>query len=249
MEETVLYVLVITGGLLFGSFTNVIIARIPHGESVVTPSSHCPRCGHRLNALDLVPVLGWLFLQGKCRYCRRPISCRYPLVEILTAALFAGVYWRWGVSWETLAGWILVIILVSTAFIDLDEGIIPDVITIPAVAIGLAISFSTIGFFPALWGALAFSGVLFLVAILSNGGMGGGDVKLAAVIGVFTGIPGAIVTLLLASFLGAIFGITLMALGKAGRKTPVKFGPFLAIGAYTAYLFSNQIVAWYMGMW
>lgn len=246
--ETFIYLTVAAVGLLFGSFTNVMIARIPAGESIVTPPSHCPQCGHRLNALDLVPVLGWLFLQGKCRYCRRPISCRYPLVEILTAALFAGVYWRWGVSWETLAGWILVIILVSTAFIDLDEGIIPDVITIPAVAIGLAISFSTIGFFPASWGALAFSGVLFLVAILSNGGMGGGDVKLAAVIGVFAGIPGAIITLLLASFLGAIFGITLMALGKAGRKTPVKFGPFLAIGAYTAYLFSNQIVAWYMGM-
>ena len=249
MEETVLYVLVITGGLLFGSFTNVIIARIPHGESVVTPSSHCPRCGHRLNALDLVPVLSWLFLQRKCRYCREPISSRYPLVELLTAALFAGVYWRWGVSAETLAGWILVIILVSTAFIDLDEGIIPDVITIPAVVIGLAISLTTIGFFPALWGALAFGGVLFLVAVLSNGGMGGGDVKLAAVIGAFTGIPGAIITLLLASFFGAIFGITLMALGKAGRKTPVKFGPFLAIGAYTAFLFSHQIAAWYMGMW
>ena len=249
MEETVLYVLVITGGLLFGSFTNVIIARIPHGESVVTPSSHCPRCGHRLNALDLVPVLSWLFLQRKCRYCSGSISRRYPLVELLTAALFAGVYWRWGVSAETLAGWILVIILVSTAFIDLDEGIIPDVITIPAVVIGLAISLTTIGFFPALWGALAFGGVLFLVAVLSNGGMGGGDVKLAAVIGAFTGIPGAIITLLLASFFGAIFGITLMALGKAGRKTPVKFGPFLAIGAYTAFLFSHQIAAWYMGMW
>ena len=249
MEETVLYVLVITGGLLFGSFTNVIIARIPHGESVVTPSSHCPRCGHRLNALDLVPVLSWLFLQRKCRYCSGSISRRYPLVELLTAALFAGVYWRWGVSAETLAGWILVIILVSTAFIDLDEGIIPDVITIPAVVIGLAISLTTIGFFPALWGALAFGGVLFVVAVLSRGGMGGGDVKLAAVIGAFTGIPGAIITLLLSSFLGAVFGVTLMALGKAGRKTPVKFGPFLAIGAYTAFLFSHQIAAWYMGMW
>ena len=249
MEETVLYVLVITVGLLFGSFTNVLIARIPAGESIVTPPSHCPHCGHRLNALDLVPVLSWLFLQRKCRYCREPISSRYPLVEILTAALFAGVYWRWGMSAETLAGWILVIILVSTAFIDLDEGIIPDVITIPAVVIGLAISLTTIGFFPALWGALAFGGVLFVVAVLSRGGMGGGDVKLAAVIGAFTGIPGAIITLLLSSFLGAVFGITLMALGKAGRKTPVKFGPFLAIGAYTAYLFSNQIAAWYMGMW
>ena len=249
MEETVLYVLVITVGLLFGSFTNVIIARIPHGESVVTPSSHCPRCGHRLGVLDLVPVLSWLFLKGKCRYCQEAISIRYPAVELLTAALFMGVFLRWGISAYTLAGWALTVILVSSAFIDLDEGIIPDVITIPGVVLGLVVSFVTIGFFPALWGALAFGGVLFLVAVISKGGMGGGDIKLAAVIGAFTGIPGAIITLLLSSFLGAVFGITLMLMGRAGRKTPVKFGPFLAIGAYTAYLFSNQIAAWYMGMW
>lgn len=247
--ETVTYLAVAAVGLLFGSFTNVIIARIPHGESVVTPSSHCPRCGHRLGVLDLVPVLSWLFLKGKCRYCQEAISIRYPAVELLTAALFMGVFLRWGISAYTLAGWALTVILVSSAFIDLDEGIIPDVITIPGVVLGLVVSFVTIGFFPALWGALAFGGVLFLVAVISKGGMGGGDIKLAAVIGAFTGIPGAIITLLLSSFLGAVFGITLMALGKAGRKTPVKFGPFLAIGAYTAYLFSNQIAAWYMGMW
>lgn len=247
--ETVTYLAVAAVGLIFGSFTNVIIARIPHGESVVTPSSHCPRCGHRLGVLDLVPVLSWLFLKGKCRYCQEAISIRYPAVELLTAALFMGVFLRWGISAYTLAGWALTVILVSSAFIDLDEGIIPDIITIPGVIIGLAVSFFTIGFFPALWGALAFGGVLFLVAVISKGGMGGGDIKLAAVIGAFTGLPGAAVTLLLSSFMGAVFGITLMLMGRAGRKTPVKFGPFLAVAAYTAYLFSNEIVAWYLGMW
>jgi len=247
--ETVTYLAVAAVGLLFGSFTNVIIARIPHGESVVTPSSHCPRCGHRLGVLDLVPVLSWLFLKGKCRYCQEAISIRYPAVELLTAALFMGVFLRWGISAYTLAGWALTVILVSSAFIDLDEGIIPDVITIPGVVLGLVVSFVTIGFFPALWGALAFGGVLFLAAVVSNGGMGGGDIKLAAVIGAFTGLPGAAVTLLLSSFMGAVFGITLMLMGRAGRKTPVKFGPFLAVAAYTAYLFSNEIVAWYLGMW
>lgn len=247
--ETVAYLTVAAVGLIFGSFTNVIIARIPHGESVVTPSSHCPRCGHRLGVLDLVPVLSWLFLKGKCRYCQEAISIRYPAVELLTAALFMGVFLRWGISAYTLAGWALTVILVSSAFIDLDEGIIPDVITIPGVVLGLVVSFVTIGFFPALWGALAFGGVLFLVAVISKGGMGGGDIKLAAVIGAFTGLPGAAVTLLLSSFMGAVFGITLMLMGRAGRKTPVKFGPFLAVAAYTAYLFSNEIVAWYLGMW
>lgn len=246
---TAAYIIVTAVGLIFGSFTNVLIARIPAGESIVTPPSHCPHCGHRLGVLDLVPVLSWLWLKGKCRYCRERIRPRYPLVELLTAALFIGVFLRWGLSAWTLAGWALTVILVSSAFIDLDEGIIPDVITIPGVVLGLVVSFVTIGFFPALWGALAFGGVLFLVAVISKGGMGGGDVKLAAVIGAFTGLPGAVITLLLSSFLGAVFGIALMLMGRAGRKTPVKFGPFLAVAAYTAYLFSNEIVAWYLGMW
>ncbi len=247
--EIVAYLTVAAVGLIFGSFTNVLIARIPAGESIVTPPSHCPHCGHRLGVLDLVPVLSWLWLKGKCRYCRERIRPRYPLVELLTAVLFIGVFLRWGLSAWTLAGWVLTVILVSCAFIDLDEGIIPDAITIPGVVLGLAVSFFTLGFFPALWGALAFGGVLFLVAVISNGGMGGGDVKLAAVIGAFTGLPGAVITLLLSSFLGAVFGITLMLVGRAGRKTPVKFGPFLAVAAYTAYLFASEIIAWYMGLW
>lgn len=247
--EIVIYLTVAAVGLIFGSFTNVLIARIPAGESIVTPPSHCLSCGHRLGVLDLVPVLSWLFLRGRCRYCQEHISIRYPAVELLTAVLFMGVYMRWGMSAQTLAGWALTVILVSSAFIDLDEGIIPDVITIPGVVLGLVISFFTIGFFPALWGALAFSGVLFLTAVISKGGMGGGDVKLAAVIGAFAGLPGAVITLLLSSFLGALFGIILILMGRAGRKTPVKFGPFLAVAAYMAYLFSNQIAAWYMGMW
>lgn len=246
---TAAYIIVTAVGLIFGSFTNVLIARIPAGESIVTPPSHCPHCGHRLGVLDLVPVLSWLWLKGKCRYCRERIRPRYPLVELLTAALFIGVFLRWGLSAWTLAGWALTVILVACSFIDLDEGIIPDVITIPGVILGLAVSFFTLGFLPALWGALAFGGVLFLVAVISKGGMGGGDIKLAAVIGAFTGLPGAVITLLLSSFMGAVFGITLMLMGRAGRKTPVKFGPFLAVAAYTAYLFSNEIVAWYLGMW
>ncbi len=247
--ETVIYLTVAAVGLIFGSFTNVLIARIPAGESIVTPPSHCPHCGHRLGVLDLVPVLSWLWLKGKCRYCRERIRPRYPLVELLTAALFIGVFLRWGLSAWTLAGWALTVILVACSFIDLDEGIIPDVITIPGVILGLAVSFFTLGFLPALWGALAFGGVLFLVAVISNGGMGGGDVKLAAVIGSFTGLPGAFITLLLSSFLGAVYGVTLMLVGRAGRKTPVKFGPFLAVAAYTAYLFAREIIAWYMGLW
>lgn len=247
--EIAKYLVVGAIGLLFGSFANVLIVRIPAGKSIVTPPSHCPHCGHPLRALDLVPVLSWLFLKGKCRYCQGRISPRYPLIELLTAALFVGVFMRWGLSAFTLAGWVLVIILVSAAFIDLDEGIIPDVITIPGVILGLAVSFFTIGFLPALWGALAFGGVLFVAAVISQGGMGGRDIKLAAAIGAFCGLPGALITLLLSSLLGTLFGIILIMMGRAGRKTPVKFGPFLAVSAYIAFLFSNEIVMWYLGRW
>lgn len=247
--EIAKYLVVGAIGLLFGSFANVLIVRIPAGKSIVTPPSHCPHCGHPLRALDLVPVLSWLFLKGKCRYCQGRISPRYPLIELLTAALFVGVFMRWGLSAFTLAGWVLVIILVSAAFIDLDEGIIPDIITIPGVILGLAVSFFTIGFLPALWGALAFGGVLFVAAVISQGGMGGGDIKLAAAIGAFCGLPGALITLLLSSLLGTLFGIILIMMGRAGRKTPVKFGPFLAVSAYIAFLFSNEIVMWYLGRW
>lgn len=240
------YIIVFTVGLLFGSFTNVIIARMPVGESIIFPPSHCPSCHKRLSAVDLVPVLSWLFLRGRCRYCQERISIRYPLVEILCALLFFGVYLRWGFSMTTLSGFIFSVILLAAAFIDIDHWIIPDRLTYPGIVIGLMLSFWTLGFLPALWGVLAFGGLMLAIAVIS-GGMGGGDVKLAAAIGAFTGITGSAVTLLMASLLGAIFGLGVMAVNKTGRKTPIKFGPFLALSAYIAYLFADNIVFWYLG--
>lgn len=234
-------------GLLFGSFTNVIIFRMPIRESIVFPPSHCPQCNERLKVLDLIPVLSWLFLKGRCRYCAASISSRYPLVEILCALLFTGVYLRWGLDPKTLAGWVFTVILLAAAFIDLDHGIIPDRLTYPGMIIGLLLSFFTLGFFPALWGTLAFGGIMFLIAFISNGGMGGGDIKMAAVIGAFTGLAGAAITILLASLAGAIFGLIIMAVNKTGRKTPVKFGPFLAVAAYLAFLYADVIKLWYLG--
>jgi leader peptidase (prepilin peptidase)/N-methyltransferase len=241
------YIIVFTVGLLFGSFTNVIIARMPVGESIVSPPSHCPHCNEQLRAVDLVPVFSYLFLRGRCRYCRGIISIRYPLVEILCALLFIGVYLRWGLTMTTVAGCIFSVILLAAAFIDIDHGIIPDRLTYPGMVMGLVLSFWTLGFLPALWGFLAFGGLMFAVAFISNGGMGGGDVKLAAVIGAFTGITGSAVTLLMASLSGAIFGLGVMAVKKTGRKTPIKFGPFLAVSAYIAFLFANAIASWYLG--
>lgn len=246
--DTAAYLIVITVGLLFGSLTNVIIARMPVGESIVFPSSHCPHCNKQLRAVDLVPVFSYLFLRGHCRYCGNSISVCYPLVEILCALLFIGVYLRWSLTMTTLSGCIFAVILLGAAFIDIDHGIIPDRLTYPGIIIGLLLSFGTLGFLQALYGTLAFGGLMFAIAVISKGGMGGGDVKLAAVIGAFTGVTGSAVTLLMASLLGAIFGLGVMAVKKTGRKTPIKFGPFLAMSAYIAFLFADAIASWYLGL-
>ena len=246
--DTAAYIIIFTVGLLFGSFTNVIIARMPVGESIVFPPSHCPHCHERLRAVDLVPVFSYLFLRGHCRYCQQTISIRYPLVEVLCALLFVIVYLRWGLTMTTVSGCVFAVILLGAAFIDIDHGIIPDRLTYPGIIIGLILSFGTLGFLPALYGTLAFGGLMFAIAVISKGGMGGGDVKLAAVIGAFTGVTGSAVTLLMASLLGAIFGLGVMAVKKTGRKTPIKFGPFLAVSAYIAFLFADTIVSWYLGL-
>ena len=245
--DTAIYTIVFTVGLLFGSFTNVVIYRMPRGESIVYPPSHCPHCGERLRALDLVPVLSYLFLRGRCRYCREMISPRYMLVELLCAVLFLGVYMRYGLTMQTLAGCVFSIILLAAAFIDIDQGIIPDRLTYPGIVLGLLLSFWTLGFLPSLYGTLAFGGLMFAIAFISNGGMGGGDIKMAGAIGAFTGIAGSAVTLIMASLLGAVFGLGVIAVKKSGRRTPIKFGPFLALSAYTAYLYAENIFYWYLG--
>ncbi len=247
MENSLYLTMSFLLGLLFGSFTNVITYRLPIQESIAFPPSHCPHCNVRLRAWDLVPVFSYLLLRGHCRYCKAEISMRYPLVEIICALLFTGVYLRWGFNPETLVGWVFTVILLAAAFIDLDHGIIPDLLTYPGIVIGLALSYFSLGFVPALWGTLAFGGLMLLVAFISNGGMGGGDIKMAAVIGAFTGLAGSAITILLACLTGAIFGLTVMAVNKTGRKTPIKFGPFLAISAYLAYLFAEPIALWYLG--
>ena len=245
--NTLIYIIVFTVGLLFGSFANVIIYRMPKEESIVFPPSHCPNCNTRLGALDLVPVFSWLLLKGRCRYCQEKISPRYAVVEILCGILFLGVYLRYGLTMETLSGCMFAVILLASAFIDLDHGIIPDWLTYPGIVLGLLLSFWTLGFLPALYGTLAFGGLMLIIAVVSNGGMGGGDIKMAGCIGAFTGITGSAVTLIMAAFLGAIFGLGVIAVNKGGRKTAIKFGPFLSLSAYLAFLYAENIFRWYLG--
>ncbi len=241
-------IFVFIAALLLGSFLNVVIYRIPRRESVLWPGSHCPGCNHNLKALDLIPVLSYVGLGGRCRYCKKSISLRYPLVEIITAASGLMMYNRWGLTVLTLSGFIFTAILIITAFTDIEEGIIPDRITYPGMAIGLALSFFTIGIQPALIGMLALAGFLLGAALLTRGGMGGGDIKLAGLIGSFLGLSGSILTLVLASVLGSIWAVYLLVLKKADRKTAIKFGPFLSISAWLVLMYGPAMIDLYLSL-
>ncbi|HEX3012196.1 MAG TPA: prepilin peptidase, partial [Syntrophomonadaceae bacterium] len=232
-------------GLLVGSFLNVVIYRVPRGESIIWPGSHCTKCGHELKPTDLVPVLSYLLLRGKCRYCREQITIRYPLVELLTAFTFYLIYLKSGLTVGTAAGCVLTSILIVAAFTDIDEGIIPDVITYPGMVLGLTFSFFTIGAKMSFAGMLAFGIVFLLIAVLSHGGMGGGDVKLVAAIGAFVGLKGALLAFIISSLAGGIWAAGLLILGKAGRKTELRFGPFLSLAGCLTYMYGPELLRLY----
>jgi leader peptidase (prepilin peptidase)/N-methyltransferase len=238
-------------GLLIGSFLNVVVWRVPRGESLVSPPSACPSCGARIRARDNVPVLGWLVLRGRCRDCAAPISARYPLVEAATGALFAVMAARFGADWELPAYLWFAAIGLALALIDLDHKRLPDAITLPsypvvAVLLGAA---ALLGDHPgaplrALVGAAAVGAFYFAVWFAYPAGMGFGDVKLAPIVGAYLGWVsyGAVVVGVFLGFLyGAVVGIAVMSLGRAGRKSKLPFGPFMLAGALTGLLVGEQL--------
>jgi leader peptidase (prepilin peptidase)/N-methyltransferase len=236
-------------GLLAGSFFNVVIARLPRHESLLRPRSRCPHCGHPVRPYDNVPVVSWLILRGRCRDCGEPISARYPLVELLTAALFAAVVIDTGANEHVWLGLALVAVLVPVAFIDLDHRIIPNAIVLPgavaAVAIVAATEPSKLG--EHLIAGAAAAGFLLVAVLAYPRGMGMGDVKLAGVLGLYLGRsvgPAMLVALLS----GTIVGVVIIARKGAaeGRKTAVAFGPFLALGGLVGLFFGPDIVDWYL---
>jgi leader peptidase (prepilin peptidase)/N-methyltransferase len=231
--------------VIIGSFLNAAIYRIPRKESLLWPGSHCPRCGHELNALDLFPVLSYMVLGGKCRYCEQDISLRYPLVELLTAISYMLIYFKWGFSIETGIGWLFSALLIIAAFTDIEEGIIPDLLTYPGIILGLGLSFYSVGIRSSTIGLILFAGILLLAALLSKGGMGGGDIKLAGVIGTFLGYKGSIITLFLSSLGGGWWAVVLLLRGKAQRKTAIKYGPFLAAAAWLVWMYGREISDFY----
>ncbi|MDA1093718.1 MAG: prepilin peptidase [Acidobacteria bacterium] len=238
-------------GLAVGSFLNVCMYRLPRGESVVTPPSRCPSCGHRLRWFDNVPVLGWLVLRGRCRSCRTAISPMYPVVEAATAGFFLLQLWQ--VGWEPLLAIRLSFVsaMIVLFVIDLQHRILPNVITLPGIVVGLvACLFFEPGWRSSLIGVAAGGGVLWAIGeayfrIRGEEGMGFGDVKMLAMIGAFLGWQLTLVTLLLASLAGSIIGGAMIAIDRGNMKYALPLGSFLALGAIVATHLGYPLIEWY----
>jgi leader peptidase (prepilin peptidase)/N-methyltransferase len=239
-------------GLCVGSFLNVVIARLPEGRSIVRPGSACPRCEAAIAWYDNLPVFSYALLRGRCRSCRESIAWRYPAVELTCGVLFVLAYRRFEPVTALASALILVAGLVAITAIDLDHQIIPDVLSVPGVALGILFSLAPggIGWVSSLLGVLV-GGGLFVVIILAStlvigqAGMGVGDVKLGAMLGAFLGWQLALLSILLSVLLGGPLAATLLATGRKGRRDPIPFGPFLALGGLISLFWGDALLAWY----
>jgi leader peptidase (prepilin peptidase)/N-methyltransferase len=257
LETFMLLLVLVTGGMV-GSFLNVVIHRVPRGESVVTPRSRCPHCQHEISWWENIPVLSWLLLRGRCRGCGQAISFRYVLVEILAALLAVLLFSRFGPSVLFLFFTYFAFNLLALTYIDLDHQLLPDRLTLSGLCIGLVGAPFVLpegpvpAFLFALQGALVGGGLLFGVAwgyekATGRQGMGGGDIKFLAMIGAFLGWEGALLALFLGSLAGSLIGVMLMVRRGANRRLALPFGPFLAIGAFVTLFWGPQILQWYFG--
>ena len=265
-------------GLLVGSFLNVVILRLPRRlehdwrvqarefldqqapadeeapPDLVFKGSHCPHCRHTLSPLDNIPLLSWLVLRGRCRYCKRAISWQYPLVEALSAAACMVVAWKFGFGWPLLAALAFTWILIAAAGIDARTQLLPDQLTLPLLWLGLLISLLPMFVDPptAILGAAigwASLWIVFWLFKLATGkeGMGYGDFKLLGALGAWMGPMALLPVILLSSLIGAIIGGVILAVNKKGRETPIPFGPFIAAAGWTWFVFGDVLGAWYRG--
>jgi leader peptidase (prepilin peptidase) / N-methyltransferase len=253
--EWVVIAVVFAFGAIIGSFLNVCIVRLPEERSIVRPPSHCPTCRRDIAWYDNVPLVSYVLLRGRCRGCGTRISPLYPTVELLTGALAVALWLRLGPTLAFLGYFAFASALVTITFIDLDHRIIPDVISLPGILVGLAVSFVSPLVTPidAVLGMLAGGGVLLAIAVTYQAirgqeGMGGGDVKLLAMIGAFLGWQSVFVTLMVASLIGSLIGVALMLYQRADTKLAIPFGPFLACGALVYLFFGDRILALYFGI-
>lgn len=240
-------------GCCVGSFLNVCIYRIPNGLSIVRPKSACPACQTPIRWYDNIPIIGYLMLMGRCRSCKAPIAIRYPMVELLTGGFAVALWVRYGLDLQTLVYFIFVAALLVVTFIDIDHRIIPDVISLPGIPIGFVASFALTqpNWTGSLLGIVIGGGSLLSIAwgyqlLTGKDGMGGGDIKLLAMIGAFIGWKGVLFTIMASSFIGTLAGLAAMLKAQKGLKMALPFGPFLAIGAMLYLFFGPQLIEWYL---
>ena len=245
-------ILVIIYGLLIGSFLNVLIYRIPRDESIAFPGSHCPECDHKLRWYDNIPVMSYMMLKGKCRYCGTKISVQYPLIETFNTIIYVVLYIFFGWSIDFVAFALLASVLIAIAGIDLKEQIIPDSLVLYILVIEVlhkALNYFINGVSPrlvdSLLGLAVAGGIFLLIVLLSKGGMGGGDVTLIGALGFVIGLKGILLTIFFSFILGAIISIFLLASGLKTRKDPIPFGPFIILGFFITLLWGNGIISWY----
>lgn len=241
-------------GTLIGSFLNVCIHRMPRNESLIIPSSHCPSCQAHIRPIDNIPLFSFMFLRGKCRQCRQSIPWRYPLVEFLNGGGYVLLVWKFGWVWQTPVYALLFSALLVITLIDLTYQIIPNEITLPGMVIGMIAAGIILpqGFWSSLIGLVLGGGLFYLIAdlsqrILKQEGMGGGDIKLIAMVGAFLGWKSVLLTIFIGALLGSIVGLFLILVKGKGRRFPIPFGPFLALGALTSLFWGGEILRWYIG--
>jgi leader peptidase (prepilin peptidase)/N-methyltransferase len=256
MEVFLIFLFAILG-LIVGSFLNVCIDRLPQNKSIVFPPSHCEACQHKLAAKDLIPLFSYLRLRGRCRYCQAAIPRRVFWVELATALIFALLCWHYGLSAE-LGVMIFYACLFTIIFvIDLEQGLILNKVVYPGMVVALLLALYPLPWlsepmgmriaYSALGGAIGFA-ILLLIAIVSRGGMGWGDVKLAALIGLATGFPLVFLAIIMGAILGGIVAVALVIAKKKNRRQTIPFGPFLAVAAMVTLLWGSNILSWYVGL-
>jgi leader peptidase (prepilin peptidase)/N-methyltransferase len=238
----------VIAGLLIGSFLNVVIARVPERRSLVKPGSACPGCGVPIAWHDNIPILSFVALRGRCRACAMPIPWRYPIVEAVTAALFAGADLAFERTIDAVVAAALLAVLVALTAIDLERQLLPDLITLPGIVAGILANLAThrVSWPESLLGIVVGGGLFLVIILASGGGMGAGDMKLAAMLGAFLGSKVLLLSVLLAVVVGGTLAVVLIASGLRGRKDPIPFGPFLAAGGAVGLFWGEGVVRWYV---
>lgn len=248
--EIVTCIAIAVVGLVVGSFLNVCIARIPRGESIVFGRSHCMSCGAPIKPYDLVPVISYIVLRGRCRNCKAKISPRYPTVELLNALMWLAAYFAFGLTAKGLIAMAFLSVLIVISFIDIDTKLIPNGLVLCLAAVGvLACIFDTsMPFYENLLGVLAAGGPLLFIMLVSRGGMGGGDIKFMAAAGLTLGWKLSLVSLFFAFIVGAVFGLIYMLAAGKDKKSQIPFAPFLSVGTVIALFFGETLIQAYTSL-